>query len=121
MHKPCDGNFVCADATNGSFACVCPLHLFGSADCSKPACKSDDDCSMLENGYCVQHTKSHVGKFCTCKLGWTGPHCNIRAGCNLEKCTTANAQCNNEGMCKCDAGFTGSDCLTRSKCRYVTE
>ncbi|XP_068162494.1 stabilin-2 [Antennarius striatus] len=121
--RPCFGNGVCGDGTNGTGACRCHGGFNGTA-CE--TCQSgrygvhcDQEC-RCKNGRC--NDGLHGDGACVCDVGWRGILCEEKIQstadelCGPVRChSSANCIIGLEGShCLCAAGFEGNGTFCRT-------
>ncbi|XP_023808149.1 stabilin-2 isoform X2 [Oryzias latipes] len=121
--KPCFGNGLCLDGTNGTGVCRCNRGFNGTAcetcEGGRYGIHCDQECEC-KNGRCSEGLGGDGT--CQCDVGWRGVHCDekIESGaeefCGLEKChSSANCVTRASGPeCLCAAGFEGNGTFCKS-------
>uniref|UniRef100_A0A3Q4I1D9 Stabilin 2 n=1 Tax=Neolamprologus brichardi TaxID=32507 RepID=A0A3Q4I1D9_NEOBR len=103
--RPCFGNGVCVDGTNGTGVCRCNEGFNGTAcetcQSGKYGVHCDQECEC-KNGQCNEGLKGDGS--CECDVDWRGVHCDqSKAECR-ENCVTGSSG----PQCICAAGFKGN-------------
>ncbi|XP_062239185.1 stabilin-2 isoform X1 [Platichthys flesus] len=125
--RPCFGNGVCMDGTNGTGVCQCNQGFNGTAcetcQSGKYGVHCDQDC-RCKNGRC--HEGVSGDGTCECDVGWRGILCDEKVEsaadelCGSVKChTSANCVIGPSGpRCLCAAGFqgNGTSCQATDAC-----
>ncbi|XP_039999160.1 stabilin-2 isoform X2 [Xiphias gladius] len=122
--RPCFGNGVCLDGTNGTGVCQCNRGFNGTAcetcNSGKYGVHCDQDCGC-KNGRCNEGITGDGT--CECDIGWRGVLCDEKIEskadelCGSVKChTSANCVIRPSGpQCRCAAGFEGNGTFCQAK------
>ncbi|KAM9311065.1 protocadherin Fat 2 [Gastrophryne carolinensis] len=103
-HNPCS-NRMCAEMTNGAYACLChspfpgPSCVLDADPCSSSPCLHGRICTPISNGFT-----------CSCPPGYQGDRCQTAVeSCQDESCVQSNCSDGNTGQLCLEGGMPASD------------